>query len=499
MSDIHTKLSRRGAGILLPISALPSPYGIGTLGKEAFRFIDFLKKAGQKYWQVLPVGPTSYGDSPYQGFSAFAGNPYFIDLDLLKEEGLLTKEDLDAGEWGEKNDHIEYALLYAKRFSILRKAFSSSRHESTEEYAVFCETNRFWLDAYALFMSCKGYFQDGPWQEWPLPLRLCTEKAVKEYSVLLEKEIRFWKFCQFTFFSQWKALKKYANQNGICLIGDIPIYMAMDSADVWANSNWFQLDSEKKPTNVAGVPPDAFAAEGQLWGNPLYDWEAMEKSGFQWWKERMRISARLYDCVRIDHFIGICQYFSIPAEDTTARNGTYRQGPGMRLIQALKESAGSCEIIAEDLGVMLPQVQYLLRETGYPGMKVLQFAFDGRAENDHLPYMYEKNLVAYAGTHDNNTLVGWYESLSEQEKETPSLFLGICDSEEISVAALRILYASCANTVIFQAQDLLGLPETARMNFPSTTGGNWCWRLLPEQLTDGLAESLRQLAAVFGR
>ena len=484
---------------MLPISALPSPYGIGSLGKEAYRFADFLQKAGQKYWQVLPVGPTSYGDSPYQSFSAFAGNPYFIDLDMLSEEGLLEKNTLCEVDWQNTADHIEYSALYENRFRYLRQAFSQSHHMGTTAYLDFCRENSFWLDEYALFMACKSYFKGVSWQEWPEALRLYKKEAVLEYKTLLQEDVDFWKFCQFAFFSQWKKLKKYVNDKGIRIIGDMPIYVAMDSADVWAHSSYFQLDKEHRPKKVAGVPPDAFSADGQLWGNPLYDWEQLEKEDYSWWRERMKAASMLFDCVRIDHFIGICRYFSVPAEDTTAKNGTYYQGPGMKLIHAIQESAGNAEVIAEDLGVVVPEVEELLKKSGYPGMKVLQFAFDGRKDNDHLPYMFGRNLVAYAGTHDNDTLVGWYEGLSEAEKKLPSEFLNIVDAEEICVASIRLLYASPANTVIFQAQDVLGLPGEARMNHPSTMGGNWCWRLLPGQLDDSLAGALRDLVSVYGR
>ncbi len=495
----HRSLSKRGAGILLPISALPSPYGIGTLGREARRFVDFLQKAGQKYWQVLPVGPTSYGDSPYQSFSAFAGNPYFIDLEILIAEGLLTKEETEEISWQERADRVEYTALYENRFVLLKKAFSRSSHQKTEEFDCFCRENSFWLEEYALFMACKSHFGGVSWQEWPKALRLCQKDAVSEYGALLKKETDFWKFCQFVFFRQWKRIREYANGKGIRVIGDMPIYVAMDSADVWAHSRYFQLDEEHRPKKVAGVPPDAFSADGQLWGNPLYDWELLEEEDFNWWRERMKAAAGLFDCVRIDHFIGICRYFSVPAEDTTAKNGSYRPGPGMKLIEAIRESAGETEIIAEDLGVLVPEVEALLAESGYPGMKVLQFAFDGRKDNDHLPYMYKRNLVAYAGTHDNDTLVGWYENLPEEARRFPSDFLNVVDSEELPVAAMRLLYASPANTVIFQAQDVLGLPGEARMNFPSTMGGNWQWRLLPGQLNDSLAGTLKSLAATYGR
>lgn len=495
----HPSLSRRGAGILLPISALPSAYGIGNLGKEARKFIDFLEKAGQTYWQVLPVGPTSYGDSPYQSFSAFAGNPYFIDPETFMEEGILTKDELESISWQERGDRIEYSTLYENRFSLLKKAFSRSSHKETREYISFCLKNSFWLEDYAVFMACKTHFGGVSWQEWPKELRLFQKEAVLQYSTLLEEEVEFWKFCQFSFFRQWKELREYANSKGVLIIGDMPIYVAMDSADVWSHSRYFQLDEEHRPKKVAGVPPDAFSEDGQLWGNPLYDWEQMEKDDFHWWRERMKAASRLFDCVRIDHFIGICRYFSVPAEDTTSKNGSYYPGPGMKLIKAIQESAEGTEIIAEDLGILVPEVEELLEESGYPGMKVLQFAFDGRKDNDHLPYMYRRNLVAYAGTHDNDTLVGWYESLSEEERKLPSEFLNIVDSEELPVAAMRLLYASPANTVIFQAQDVLGLPGEARMNFPSTMGENWRWRLLPGQLSDSLAGTLKNLAAIFGR
>ncbi len=489
----------RGAGILLAISSLPSDYGIGTFGVQSFKFIDFLKDAGQKYWQVLPIGPTSFGDSPYQAFSAFAGNPYFIDLDILIDEALLTLDEVKSCDWGDSAVKVDYAKIFHSRFQVLNLAFNRSKHINNKEYWAFCNENAYWLNDYSLYMALKFKFDNKSWLFWPIDIRFYEAKAVKTYSEQLEKEIDFWKFCQFKFYEQWNKVKQYANENGVKIIGDIPIYVALDSADVWAHSALFQLDAERRPVRVAGVPPDAFSKDGQLWGNPIYDWDAMERSGFDWWKKRMEFSAKIYDIIRIDHFIGVVQYFAVPAGEPTAVNGSWQTGPGHKLTDAIDSSIGDVQVIAEDLGISVPKVKKLLKKTAYPCMRVLQFAFDGNPENEHLPCNYTSNMVVYGGTHDNETLMGHFAEMKTKNTQYAKEYLNVKRGKDIPKAILRAAYASVANTVIFQAQDILFLPNSARMNFPSTIGTNWRWRLKKDQLMDELAQNLNHLAQVYGR
>lgn len=487
----------RGAGILLPVFSLPSPYGIGTLGAQAYAFIDFLKAAGQQYWQVLPVGPTSFGDSPYQSFSAFAGNPYFIDFEILAREGLISKNYAESFDWGDDPKYVDYAKIYNSRFKVLHTAFENS-HESAK-YREFCKKNADWLENYSFFMALKDNFGGHEWLLWPEDIRTRQPKAVLKYQDMLKDEINFWKFCQFKFFEQWSKLKNYANSNGIKIIGDIPIYVAMDSADVWCNTDQFQLDKDLKPVKVSGVPPDAFSSTGQLWGNPVYDWDAMEKNKFSWWKRRMAFSADIYDVIRIDHFIGIVKYYAIPAGDKTAENGQWLKGPAKKLTDAIDSVIGDSSIIAEDLGVAVPGVKQLLRSSGYPGMKIIQHAFDGNPENEHLPYNYERNMVIYGGTHDNETLVGLLENKKCKELKFALDYLHVKKIKDIPWAIIRAANQSVANTVIFQIQDILGLPNSARMNLPSTIGNNWRWRLTGNELTPKIAKKLYRLEKIYGR
>jgi len=490
----------RGAGILLPVTSLPSPYGIGSFGKEAYAFVDFLEAAGQTYWQVLPLGPTSYGDSPYQSFSAFSGNPYLIDLDLLIQQGLLTKAEVDAFDWGDDPASVDYARLYENRFQVLHSAFLRSPCQTAPEFAVFCAENRFWLEDYSLYMAVKNYFGGKEWLAWPEDIRLRMEEAVNSYSALLKEEIAFWKFCQYEFFRQWFSLKIYANQKGIRIVGDIPIYVALDSADVWVHGDQFELDERRRPIRVAGVPPDLFSAAGQLWGNPLYDWDYMEKDQFTWWKNRMAVSAKLYDVIRIDHFIGVVNYYSIPAGDDTARNGEWMQGPGEKLLDAIESVLGDARVIAEDLGVVTPAVRRLQQKSGYPGMKLLEYAFDSDGKNGNLPCHYEKNTVVYGGTHDNETLKGFFEGQNQSVLWFAHSYLNTHTNHEIPQAVIRAGYASSADLAVFQMQDFLGLDNRARMNTPSTIGGsNWRWRLTKGELTPELAQSMRLLAELYGR
>ena len=488
----------RGAGILLPISSLPSPYGIGSFGDHAYEFVDFLKRSGQKYWQVLPLGPTSYGDSPYQSFSAFAGNPYFIDLDILISEGLLTQSEVNSVNWV-TGSQIDYAQLFEERLKLLRVAFKRSKHEAHASYHTFCDNNSFWLQHYSSYMAIKTHFGHKAWQCWPEDIRFRQPDALEKYNSLLADDINFWSFCQYKFFEQWLKLKSYANENGIEIIGDIPIYVAMDSSDVWVNFELFDLDNERRPRHVAGVPPDMFSSTGQLWGNPIYNWERMEQDGFSWWKERMKLCAQLYDVIRIDHFIGIVNFYRIPAKDNTAMNGCWIQGPGEKLVAAINSAIGNKKIIAEDLGVVTPEVIALLDKSGYPGMKLMEMGFEGDASNESLPCHFDKNCVVYGGTHDNETLVGYFSQQDEQVLVFARNYLDVACNSAIPWAIIKAGYQSVANTVIFQLQDLLGLDNSARINTPSTLGGNWLWRLLPGQVTASLEHSLKRLTELYGR
>ena len=473
------KALERGAGILLPISSLPSPYGIGTMGRDAYDFVDMLKRAGQKYWQVLPIGPTSFGDSPYQSFSAFAGNPYFIDLDTLIEEGLLKKEEVESYKWADSDDEIDYARIYRQRFEVLRKAFGRAKETDGRDYAdfmKFLDENEQWIDDYALYMAIKADHNNREWLAWEPAIKKRKPEAMAAYREKLGEDVEFYKFLQFKFYQQWMPLKEYANRNGISIIGDIPIYVALDSADVWANTDQFQLSGSLAPSVVAGCPPDMFSSYGQKWGNPIYDWDVMEKDDFAWWKKRIAASAKLYDVIRIDHFIGIVRYYSIPANGEP-KDGYYRQGPGKNLIAAIDSAIGSSKVIAEDLGVVVPEVQKLVKESGYPGMKVLEFAFDGNTANEYLPHNHAKNYVAYIGTHDNDMLKSYISGQSVELQEYMMKYLMANSLDDVAEKMIHALYMSSADTVILQMQDILGKDNSARMNYPSTLGGNWKWRL----------------------
>lgn len=499
MAKKNTVLTR-GAGLLLPVSSLPSPYGIGTFGKAGFDFVDLLVKAKQKYWQVLPLGPTSYGDSPYQSFSAFAGNPYFIDIDILVSEGLVKQSEVDEHFWGDEENKVDYEAIYNSRFDVLKKAFERSNHQTKKEYIQFCEENNYWIDDYSLYMAIKNHFDNKEWLLWDEDIRFRKPEAVKKYEKKLKKDIDFWKFCQYKFYEQWFKLKDYANEKGIQIIGDIPLYVAMDSSDVWVHGDLFELDERKNPINIAGVPPDCFSVTGQRWGNPLYDWDKMEQDDFDWWRKRMQASAKLYDVVRIDHFIGIVRYFRIPAECETAEHGNYKKGPGKKLTKVIMESIGDAKIIAEDLGLMIPSVRKLMDSTGFPGMKILQFAFNGDPNNEYLPHNYHtSNTVVYGGTHDNQTLVGHLKDIDKAEEEYALEYLGVKRKKDIPDGIIKVAYASNAAVAIFQVQDILKLDDSARMNLPSSLGGNWEWRMTEGQLTEQNIQNLSKLATVYGR
>ena len=535
MSD--TKFERN-AGILMPVSSLPSPYGIGTFGKDAYDFVAFVKECNHKYWQVLPLGPTTYGDSPYQSYSAFAGNPYFVDLDMLIEEGFLLKSEVIARDWGDgvvpvnvseddaingrfgtyrdgnigDDRYVSYEKVYNNRFDILRIAYNRFKAACIEskktlakglplykQFDNFVKDNADWLEDYALFMALKSYFNNVSWGEWETDIKFRKPEAMRHYEEQLSDDIGYWKFIQFEFYRQWTALKKYANDNGIEIIGDIPIYMGYDSVDVWANQGEFQLDENLTPIKVAGVPPDAFSDAGQKWGNPLYDYEKMEANDFSWWRKRMKASARLYDVIRIDHFIGIVKYYTIPADMPDARQGEYRQGPGQKLLDAINESIGDKKIIAEDLGVEVPEVAKILKDNGYPGMKVLEFAFGGDRKNPHLPYNYTQNLVCYGGTHDNETLLGFFENRGDWELGYAYDYLDTRDKKKMVDQVFRAAYSSVAVLTVFAVQDILKLGNWARMNLPSSMGNNWKWRMQKGQLGQHELECMRYLASVFDR
>ena len=491
----------RGAGILMHISSLPSPYGIGSFGKDAYEFVDRLVGARQKYWQVLPLGKTSYGDSPYASFSAFAGNPYFIDLDTLIEEGLITKEYVDSFRWNIEEQYVDYGLIYNSRFIVLKEAYKNSNHKALKEYKEFVKENDFWIDDYCLYCVCKNDAESTSWQDWEEDIRFRKQEALDKKIEEFSDELDFYRFLQFKFFEQWFKLKEYANEKGIEIIGDIPIYVAMDSADVWSHPEIFQLDENLEAKKVAGVPPDAFSDLGQRWGNPLYDWNKLEKDDFSWWRKRMEHSAKLYDIVRIDHFIGMTKYYTIPAEDEDARNGKWEKGPGMKLIKAISQAIGDKKIIAEDLGVKIPEVVEVLEKSGFPGMKVLEFAFDSREKSDYLPYTYEKNSVVYTGTHDNMTLQGWYHSLSPASKTFALRYLGnaYTPEGEIHWDYIRLALASVAKLAVIPVQDYLGLGNWARTNEPSTLGKNWRWRMKKDDLTPELIAKCREMAEIYGR
>lgn len=494
----------RASGILLPISSLPSKYGIGCFSESAYRFVDQLKAAGQKYWQILPLGPTSFGDSPYQSFSTFAGNPYFISLEALVEEGVLTKEECDAADFGDQPDSVDYGKMYQSRFPLLRKAYERSDISKNPDFAVFMRENESWVRDYAIFMAVKDFFGGASWDQWPEDIRKRWGYSMDYYQRELYYEIEFYEYIQFTFTKQWRALKAYANANGIQIIGDIPIYVAYDSADTWAHTELFQLDAENLPTAVAGCPPDGFAADGQLWGNPLYRWDYHKETGFAWWLERLAYCYQLYDVVRIDHFRGFDEYFSIPYGDKTAHRGHWEKGPGIDLFRRVRECLGEKEIIAEDLGYVTDSVRYLVQESGYPGMKVIEFAFDSRdtgSANDYLPHNYSTNSVVYTGTHDNETLTGWFRDIQPHERRMVRNYLNNFHSsdEEIYWDLVCLAMRSVSKLCVIPMQDYLGYDNSARINQPSTLGKNWKWRLKEGEFSDELIAKIREMTARYGR
>lgn len=503
----------RASGILLPISSIPSNYGIGCFSKEAYAFVDQLAEAGQKYWQILPLGPTGYGDSPYQSFSTFAGNPYFIDLEELIQRDLLTAAECAECDWGGSKSYVDYEKVYLSRFSLLRKAYrrfyqmdgkEKELQLIREEMEAFEKEQGFWLADYCLYMAVKDSLEGISWNQWPEDLKTRKPEALAKAREELKEDISFYAFQQFWFYRQWNRLKKYANDRGIKIIGDLPIYVAFDGADAWANPDLFQFDEEATPAAVAGCPPDAFSATGQLWGNPLYNWEYHKKTGYNWWILRMAHCMKLYDKVRIDHFRGFDEYYSIPYGAKTAHGGHWEKGPGIRLFRKVRECLGEKEIIAEDLGYVTDSVRRLVQESGYPGMKVIEFAFDSRdtgSANDYLPHNYTQNSVVYTGTHDNETLTGWFRDIRPEERRMVRSYLNDfhTSDEEIYWDLVCMAMRSVSKLCVIPMQDYLGYDNRARINQPSTLGKNWKWRLKKGAFSAELIRKIREMTARYGR
>ena len=486
------------SGILMHITSLPNPYGIGTMGKCAYDFVDFLSAAGQSYWQILPLSPTGYGDSPYQALSTFAGNYYLIDLDMLKQEGLITQEEIEAVDWGSREDRVDFGKMYEHRTDLLKKAYDRfSDHDALDQ---FINANSDWLADYALFMAIKNALGGRDWQNWSVSLLMRLPAVLESYRRELKEDIRFQSFLQYQFFRQWDKLRQYANSKGIQIIGDVPIYVPLDSADVWANPKNFLLDAGRRPQSVAGCPPDSFSADGQRWGNPLYDWNAMKEDGFGWWICRLKAAARMYDVVRLDHFRGFESYWAIPAKEETAINGRWKKGPGMDFIQAVQSALPQLSFIAEDLGFVTPEVRALQEKSGYPGMKVMQFAFDSREEGDYMPHNYTENSVCYSGTHDNMPLKQWFEDASQEDVQSAVDHLGLTAEEGYIKGMIRGCMASVSKLCVVQLQDYLELGGEARMNCPGVLSSeNWTWRATADQITQTLAADIRNLTKQYGR
>ena len=489
----------RESGILMHITSLPGSYGIGTMGKQAFDFVDFLEAAGQHCWQILPLNPTGFGDSPYQSCSTFAGNPYLIDLDLLVAAGLLLKEELDSIIWCSCDDKADYGLLYKNRLQILRKAYD--RHGESADFSQFRTENRDWLPDYVAYMGLKEKYGGKPWYHWPDTARQYSESAIGEALEYLGHEgMQFYCFTQYLFFKQWFTLKEYANNKRIRIIGDVPIYVPLDSVEVWKDPHLFQLDETLNPKVVAGCPPDGFTADGQLWGNPIYDWEKMGQDGYSWWINRLRAAGTLYDTVRLDHFRGLESYWAIPYGDDTARNGAWIKGPGKDFIRALKSALPKLDMIAEDLGYLTQEVLDLRDYSGYPGMKVLQFGFDVREPAEYQPHTYTRNSVCYTGTHDNMTMRQWFDSVDTDSVTYAVEYMNLSEKEGYVWGCIRAAMASVSDLTIIPMQDVLNLGAAGRMNFPGTlSDSNWTWRAKDGIITPDLAQKLRKLTKLYGR
>ena len=488
----------RESGILMHITSLPGAYGVGTMGKQAFAFVDFLEEAGQNYWQILPLNPTGYGDSPYQSCSTFAGNHYLIDLDALVEEGLLKQEELEGIEWFRQETKTDYGLLYNNRLNVLRLAYA--RFQPDEAFDAFCFANSSWLPDFALFMALKGNTGGKPWYQWEKGLKFRDPDAIWNARQELREEIRFFCFVQYLFNKQWVALREYAHSKDIKLIGDVPIYVPYDSVDVWSNPELFQLDENLDPVDVAGCPPDAFSADGQLWGNPLYRWDVIAQEGYAWWINRLAAAGKLYDVVRMDHFRGFEAYWAVPFGVPTAKSGRWVKGPAMNFINAVKNGLPELKLIAEDLGFLTQEVLDMRDESGFPGMKVLEFAFDSREPSEYLPHTYTSNSVCYTGTHDNMTMRQWFETATPEAVQYATEYMNLSESEGLVWGVIRTAFASVSDLCIIQMQDLLNLGGEARMNFPGTlSDSNWTWRVKDGIINKSLAERILKLTKLYGR
>ena len=488
----------RESGILMHITSLPGPYGVGTMGEQAFAFVDFLEEAGQSCWQILPLSPTGYGDSPYQSCSAYAGNYYLIDLDILVCEGLLKKEEVSSIDWADQPDRVDYGRLYSNRLNVLRTA--CSRFEGGADFEEFCSANSSWLPDYALFMALKEKFSGAAWYTWEDGLKYRQPDAVWQARQELKESVRFYSFVQYQFYKQWNALRGYAHDKGIQIIGDVPIYVPYDSADVWSDPEFFQLDEKLEPVRVAGCPPDAFTEDGQLWGNPLYRWDVLARDEYNWWIRRLEAAGKLYDVIRLDHFRGFEAYWSVPYGDSTARNGCWVKGPAMDFINTVKRRLPNLKLIAEDLGFLTPEVLAMRDESGFPGMKVLEFAFDSREPSDYLPHTYPQNSVCYTGTHDNMTMRQWFETASPDAVAYATEYMNLSEAEGLVWGVIRTACASVSDLCVIQMQDYLDLGGEARMNFPGTmTSANWTWRAKTGFTGNGLAGRIRAMTALYGR
>jgi 4-alpha-glucanotransferase len=488
----------RESGILMHITSLPGPYGVGTMGKQAYAFVDFLKDAGQSCWQILPLNPTGYGDSPYQSCSTFAGNHYLIDLENLINEGLLYREEVDSIQWNWNDNKTDYGLLYNNRLNVLRKAYS--RFAGSEDFDRFCNDNADWLPDFALFMALKAKTGGKPWYQWEDGLKYRNADAMNAIRSELAEEIRFYSFVQFKFFQQWYWLRSYANNKGIKIIGDVPIYVPYDSVEAWANPEFFQFNERLDPVSVAGCPPDAFSADGQLWGNPLYRWDVMAQDGYRWWIRRLAAAGRLYDIVRMDHFRGFEAYWSVPFTSATAKDGQWVKGPGMDFMNTVKRDLPWLKLIAEDLGFLTQEVLDLRDESGFPGMKVLEFAFDSKEPSDYLPHTYPQNSVCYTGTHDNMTMRQWFETATAEAIQYATEYMKLDHYEGLVWGVIRTAFASVSDLCVVQMQDFLNLGGEARMNFPGTmTDANWTWRAGYEVTNRDLCARIRKLTELYGR
>ncbi len=494
------KRLKRANGVILPIFSIPSPYGIGTFGKDAYDVVDFISDASIRYWQILPLGQTSYGDSPYQSFSSFAGNPYFIDLDMLVEDGLLLEEDLENLNFGDNERYVDYAIQYNIRYRVLEKAYENAKGVLDEKIAAFREREKDWLDDYALFMAIKRDKLDISWVEWEAPLRDRNPEALREFAEEHADVIGFYTFIQYEFFKQWQALKEYTNRHKIEIVGDLPIYVAFDSCDAWVNSDILMIDPEtKEPLIVGGAPPDAYSEDGQLWGNPVYEWEKMKKEGYSFWQKRIEMALRTYDLLRLDHFRGFEKYYAIPATDDNAKFGKWELGGGYDFFDFIMQKIPARQFIAEDLGYITKEVDDLKDNYGFPGMNVIQFAFGENFDSNYLPHNYVRNSVVYSSTHDSSTLKGWLDELEEEGLELVERYFGLEKDDDYQWKIIRALMASVSDVAVFQIQDFFELGDEAIINHPGTLGENWKWRAKKDDFTDALALKIKEMSKLYGR